>query len=299
MVEANAAPEAAAGTHEQAAAGSAALAGDGGGPSTAPPVPGAAAAAASSVRCFSEATPSDGRLDFQVIDLGRQLYVWVAVGGARMGNLAFAIQPPGGGPPSAAVLTRGGGGASGEALARRLGAGPWLAGGCAGQTLEGTQEAARRSCAARCPGPDAPLPPPTPAPRRRRSDAPEAPGPVFLQHPAGRRPAAGAPPQRRRRRRWGAARGPPARPPCGPLSAPARCDSAPLGNPALVGHAPRLPSTVPEHRPSMPARRPRQVVAERRLLRELLAPGAAAADAAVAQANGVDVPPQPAAQRGL
>jgi hypothetical protein len=42
-------------------------------------------------------------------------------------------------------------------------------------------------------------------------------------------------------------------------------------------------------------------MAERRRLRELLAPGdgAAAADAAVVRANGVDVLTQPAAQRGL
>jgi hypothetical protein len=86
----------------------------------------AAAAAASapgcSVRCFSETTPSDGRLDFQIIDLGRQLYVWVAVGGAKMANLAFAIQSPAqGGAPATAVLLRGGAGAVGEALAQRLG----------------------------------------------------------------------------------------------------------------------------------------------------------------------------------
>ncbi|KIZ02786.1 hypothetical protein MNEG_5168, partial [Monoraphidium neglectum] len=50
--------------------------------------------ASCSVRCFSEVTPSDGRLDFQIIDLGRQLYVWVAVGGAKMSNLSFSIQAP-------------------------------------------------------------------------------------------------------------------------------------------------------------------------------------------------------------
>lgn len=64
------------------------------------------------VRCFSEVTPSDGRLDFQVIHLGRQLYVWVAVGGAKMANLCFSIA-------SAASQAR----ASGGAGAARRGAG--------------------------------------------------------------------------------------------------------------------------------------------------------------------------------
>lgn len=90
-------------------------------PSTiATPVPAPALAAA--VRCFSEVTPSDGRLDFQVIDLGRQVYVWVAAGGAKLGSLCFSIQSPqGGASPSTAMLLRGGAGASGEGLAQRLG----------------------------------------------------------------------------------------------------------------------------------------------------------------------------------
>ena len=76
-----------------------------------------------SVRCFSEETPSDGRLDFQVVDLGRQLYVWVALGGARMPNLCFSIATAErqGGAPATAVLLRGNAGASGEGLAQRLG----------------------------------------------------------------------------------------------------------------------------------------------------------------------------------
>ncbi|KAI8474400.1 MAG: hypothetical protein J3K34DRAFT_130669 [Monoraphidium minutum] len=81
---------------------------------------GAAAAPGCSVRCFSEVTPSDGRLDFQIIDLGRQLYVWVAAGGAKFGNLSFSIQTPGQAAPSTAVLVRGGAGSSADALSQRL-----------------------------------------------------------------------------------------------------------------------------------------------------------------------------------
>ena len=86
--------------------------------------PGTSCASGScTVRCFSEVTPSDGRLDFQIVDLGRQLYVWVAVGGAKLSSMCFSIQAPsGGGAPSTAVLMRGGAGASGEGLAQRLGA---------------------------------------------------------------------------------------------------------------------------------------------------------------------------------
>lgn len=53
-----------------------------------------ASQASCSIRCFSEVTPADGRLDFQIIDLGRQVYVWVAVGGAKLSNLCFSIQSP-------------------------------------------------------------------------------------------------------------------------------------------------------------------------------------------------------------
>jgi hypothetical protein len=84
--------------------------------------PGAPPGHGAVVRCFSEVTPSDGRLDFQIIDLGRQVYVWVAAGGAKMKNLCFSIQAPaGGGAPATAVLLRGHAGASGEGLAQRLG----------------------------------------------------------------------------------------------------------------------------------------------------------------------------------
>lgn len=45
-----------------------------------------------SVRCFSEVTP-DAKLHFQVIDLGRQLYVWVGTQ-PKLANMFFAIKSP-------------------------------------------------------------------------------------------------------------------------------------------------------------------------------------------------------------
>jgi len=43
------------------------------------------------VHCFSEQAP-DATIQFQIIDLGLQLYIWVAVGGAKLQNLYLAIQ---------------------------------------------------------------------------------------------------------------------------------------------------------------------------------------------------------------
>ena len=40
-------------------------------------------------RCFTEST-----LHFQVIDLGRQYYVWVSAVGPKLGNLYLAINTP-------------------------------------------------------------------------------------------------------------------------------------------------------------------------------------------------------------
>lgn len=46
-------------------------------------------------RCFVEHAP-DATIYGQIIDLGRQLYVWVSVGasGAKLNNLCMAIQTP-------------------------------------------------------------------------------------------------------------------------------------------------------------------------------------------------------------
>jgi hypothetical protein len=40
---------------------------------------------------FSEALP-DATLHFQIIDIGRQLYVWMSMGTANLTQLAFGIQ---------------------------------------------------------------------------------------------------------------------------------------------------------------------------------------------------------------
>jgi hypothetical protein len=45
----------------------------------------------SRIHCFSEQAP-DATLHFQIIDLGLQLYIWVAVGGAKLQNMYLAIQ---------------------------------------------------------------------------------------------------------------------------------------------------------------------------------------------------------------
>lgn len=46
----------------------------------------------SRIHCFTEQAP-DATIHFQIIDLGLQLYIWVAVGGAKLQNMYLAIQP--------------------------------------------------------------------------------------------------------------------------------------------------------------------------------------------------------------
>lgn len=43
------------------------------------------------IHCFTEQAP-DATIHFQLIDLGLQLYIWVAVGGAKLQNMYLAIQ---------------------------------------------------------------------------------------------------------------------------------------------------------------------------------------------------------------
>jgi hypothetical protein len=45
----------------------------------------------SRIHCFTEQAP-DAAIHFQIIDLGLQLYIWVAVGGAKLQNMYLAIQ---------------------------------------------------------------------------------------------------------------------------------------------------------------------------------------------------------------
>lgn len=46
-----------------------------------------------SQRCFSM-DAQESTLHFQIVDLGRQYYVWISAGGAKMSNLYLAIQTP-------------------------------------------------------------------------------------------------------------------------------------------------------------------------------------------------------------
>eukprot|EP00879_Flechtneria_rotunda_P029441 GHRR01031848.1.p1 GENE.GHRR01031848.1~~GHRR01031848.1.p1 ORF type:complete len:139 (+),score=29.04 GHRR01031848.1:155-571(+) len=45
----------------------------------------------SRIHCYTEVAP-DAVIYFQIIDLGQQLYIWVATGGATFQNLYLAIQ---------------------------------------------------------------------------------------------------------------------------------------------------------------------------------------------------------------
>ena len=57
---------------------------------------GAAPSAAAMQHCVSEQV-LDASVHFQIVDLGRQLYVWVGTGDARMGSMCVASPvPPGG-----------------------------------------------------------------------------------------------------------------------------------------------------------------------------------------------------------
>ena len=57
--------------------------------STQPPPAAAASASRAVQHCFSEEV-LDNTLHFQIMDLGRQLYIWVGTGAAQMGSLAMA-----------------------------------------------------------------------------------------------------------------------------------------------------------------------------------------------------------------
>lgn len=42
-------------------------------------------------KCFSESGP-DGAVYFQIVNLRRQLYVWLSAGSTQLGNLSMATQ---------------------------------------------------------------------------------------------------------------------------------------------------------------------------------------------------------------
>ncbi|KAF5835809.1 hypothetical protein DUNSADRAFT_6843 [Dunaliella salina] len=55
-------------------------------------------------RCFTETAP-DATIHCQIIDLGRQVYVWASVGAnTKLNNLYMAIQTPAASTPSVATL---------------------------------------------------------------------------------------------------------------------------------------------------------------------------------------------------
>eukprot|EP00884_Botryococcus_braunii_P011633 jgi/Botrbrau1/20470/Bobra.145_2s0031.1 len=85
-----------------------------------PPVAGQALPPVSQ-HCFS-AEAMDTAVHFQIVDLGKQLYIWVASGSLKLGNISLAMPMPvgPGNVPPATTLIRGPGEGEGGALARRL-----------------------------------------------------------------------------------------------------------------------------------------------------------------------------------
>lgn len=70
-------------------------------------------------RCFSFPLPSeDGVLHIQLLELGRQTFVWLGVGQPALGSLSAAVPLRAGVPAVTDLL----GGGEGAALAQRLGA---------------------------------------------------------------------------------------------------------------------------------------------------------------------------------
>lgn len=73
----------------------------------------------SRIHCFSEQAP-DATLHFQIIDLGLQLYIWVAVGGAKLQNMYLAIQSKQNPVPSVATLLPDATSSAASSMAQRL-----------------------------------------------------------------------------------------------------------------------------------------------------------------------------------
>lgn len=73
--------------------------------------------------CFSAEGPGNEPLHFQLLNLGRQLYVYVSAGGAKMEGLSFAIKSPSSAMPAVTSLLPGPGSSNSpeaEGLAQRL-----------------------------------------------------------------------------------------------------------------------------------------------------------------------------------
>jgi hypothetical protein len=83
----------------------------------------AAAAAAAGPRCHAfsaEAEGDAGALHFQLLELPRQLYLWVGAGAPRMGNLCVAVPTRMDPAPAVATLIDGDAGDEAAGMARRL-----------------------------------------------------------------------------------------------------------------------------------------------------------------------------------
>jgi len=84
------------------------------------------ASARPSLHCFHETTP-EAVIHFQLINLGRQIYIWISVGSPKLDNLYFAIQSKVDPLPSVATIWPGASTAGGETqtlsqrLAKKLG----------------------------------------------------------------------------------------------------------------------------------------------------------------------------------
>ncbi|CAL8471945.1 g11487 [Coccomyxa elongata] len=95
-------------------------------PSTQPPPTAAAGAGRAVQHCFSEEI-LDNTVHFQIMDLGRQLYIWVGTGAAQMGSLAMASPlgtqtGTGRQMPPVAMLVKGANEDGSASLAQRLAA---------------------------------------------------------------------------------------------------------------------------------------------------------------------------------
>eukprot|EP00879_Flechtneria_rotunda_P005832 GHRR01006136.1.p1 GENE.GHRR01006136.1~~GHRR01006136.1.p1 ORF type:complete len:167 (+),score=39.80 GHRR01006136.1:155-655(+) len=74
----------------------------------------------SRIHCYTEVAP-DAVIYFQIIDLGQQLYIWVATGGATFQNLYLAIQSRLDPNPSVATLLPDGASSIAASMAQRIG----------------------------------------------------------------------------------------------------------------------------------------------------------------------------------
>ncbi|KAL6749888.1 hypothetical protein V8C86DRAFT_2828868 [Haematococcus lacustris] len=70
-------------------------------------------------RCFTECLP-EATVHFQLIDMGRQLYIWAGVGRPSLSAMCMAIKTPMTSPPAVATLMDAGASNNGHCVAARL-----------------------------------------------------------------------------------------------------------------------------------------------------------------------------------